>query len=107
MLKKNTSFTQHGIFTVLGLAWDACLKKTGVQLEFLSDPDMLLVIEKGNRAGVSMIPTRYSKANNKYMVLKYNPDEESKFLQCLDANKLYDCMAGQLVNLCPFVISCG
>ena len=35
-----------------GLAWDAALKITKVQLEFLSDPDMLLMIENGSRGGI-------------------------------------------------------
>ena len=30
-----------------GLAWQACLKKTGVKLELLTDIDMLLMVEKG------------------------------------------------------------
>ena len=30
-----------------GLAWQACLKKTGVKLELLTDHDMLLIVEKG------------------------------------------------------------
>ena len=29
-----------------GLAWQACLKKTGVKLELLTDYDMILMIEK-------------------------------------------------------------
>jgi len=48
---------------------------------------MLLMIEKGIRGGVSMIPTRYSKANNKYT--KYNPGKELEFIQYLDANDRY------------------
>ena len=32
-----------------GLAWQACLKKTEVKLELLTDYDMLLMIEKGIR----------------------------------------------------------
>jgi len=37
-------------------------KITGIQLELLSDPDMLM-LGKGIRGGSSMIFTRYSKAN--------------------------------------------
>ena len=32
-------------YTSPGLAWQACLKKTGVRLELLTDPDMLLMFE--------------------------------------------------------------
>ena len=32
-----------------GLAWQACLKKTNVNLELLTDVDMLLMIESGVR----------------------------------------------------------
>ena len=35
-----------------GLAWQACLKKTGVNLELLTDVDMLLMIETGTRGGI-------------------------------------------------------
>jgi len=70
------------------LAWDACLKKTDVKLELLNDVDMLLMIEKGIRGGVSMIPKRYAKANNRYMKV-FNLEEESKFIRYLDANNLY------------------
>ena len=76
-------------YTAPGLAWDAALKKTEVELELLSDPDMLLMVEKGVRGGVSSIMHRYSKANNKYMGEDYNPTEPSKYLQYLDANNLY------------------
>ena len=34
------------------LAWQACLKKTKVKLELLTDIDMLLMVEKGTRGGI-------------------------------------------------------
>ena len=71
-----------------GLAWQACLKKTGVKLVLLTDIDMLLMVEKGTRGGISQATHRYAKANNKYMK-NYNKNVESSYIQYLDANDLY------------------
>ena len=78
-------------FTAPGLAWDACLKKTGVKLELFSDVDMLLMVERGIRGGISMISNRYGEANNKYMGKSLNKSKPSKYIQYLDANNLYSC----------------
>ena len=75
-------------YTSPGLAWDACLKETGQQLQLLHDYDMLMMFERGIRGGISHISKRYAEANNKYMK-NYNPDEESSYIQYLDANNLY------------------
>ena len=50
-----------------GLAWQACLKKTNVELESLNDYDMLLMVEEGIRGGICHSIHRYAKANKEYM----------------------------------------
>ena len=71
-----------------GLAWQACLKKTNIELELLTDYDMLLMVEEGIRGGICHSIHRYTKVNNKYMK-NYNKDEESSYIQYVDANNLY------------------
>ena len=86
---KNYSLDPAWYYTSPGLSWDALLKYSGVKLELLTDPDILLLFEKGIRGGDSMILNRYGKANNKFMGDKYDPWSPSKYLAYLDANNLY------------------
>ena len=71
-----------------GLAWQACLKKTNIKLELLTDYDMLLMVEEGIRGGICHFIHRHANANNKCME-NYNKNEESSYIQYLDANNLY------------------
>ena len=50
-----------------GLVWQACLKKTEIELKLLTDYDMLLMVEKRIRSRMCQVTHRYPKANNKYM----------------------------------------
>ena len=59
------------------------------RLELLVDIDMLLMVEKDIRRGITQAVKRYAKNNNKYMKDLYDPDEKSMYLQYLDAKNLY------------------
>ena len=69
---ENYSLDPAWYYTSPGLSWDALLKHSGVKLELLTDPDILLLFEKGIRGGISMISNRFGKANNKFMGEKYD-----------------------------------
>ena len=86
---KNYGLAPAWYFTAPGLACDAALKITKVKLELLTDPDMLLMVEKGIRGGISVITNRYGKSTNPYMREKYNENERTKYITYLDANNLY------------------
>ena len=53
--------------SLAGLAWQACLKKTNIKLELLTDYDMLLMVDEGIRGGICHSIHRHAKANNKYI----------------------------------------
>ena len=75
-------------FSAPGLAWDAMLKMTGIELQLIDNIDMHLFIEKGMRGGISYISKRYSKANNVYMK-DYDETKETVYIMYFDANNLY------------------
>ena len=109
---RNTCFKNYRLdpahfYTSPGLAWQVLLKTAAeycghkkrckdcelcpdkFRLELLTDIDMLLMVEKGIRGGITQAVKRYAKANNKYMKGLHSPDEKSMNLQYLDANNLY------------------
>ena len=80
---KHNSFDPTQFYTSPGLAWQACLKMRGIELELLTDPDMLLMFEHGNGGGITQAVHRYAEENNKYMGDKFNPKKDSSYLQYL------------------------
>ena len=90
---RKTCLRQYGLYpahyyTSPGLSWDALLKKTGVELELLTDYDQHLFIEKGMRGGISMVSKRHARANNP-RVEGYDPEKPNSHIMYLDANNLY------------------
>ena len=49
---KYTNLILQNFLLDTGLAWQAALKMTKVKLDFLTDIDMLLMVEKGIRGGI-------------------------------------------------------
>ena len=104
---KNYRLDPAYFYTAPGLAWKALLKtaaeycqhekrRRGCELfpdefwlELLTDLDMLLMVEKGIRGGITHAIKRYAKTNNKNMKYLYCPDKKSIYLQNLGANNLY------------------
>ncbi len=66
ILKNSYGLDPAHYYTAPGLAWSAMLKMTKQNLELISDIDMLLMIEKAKRGGISQVCSkRYAKPNNK------------------------------------------
>ena len=86
---ENYGLDPSHFYTAPGLAWKACLKKTGIRLELLLHPDMLLMFERGIRGGITQSVHRWAAANNPYIGSEYDPSCPTKYLQYLDANNLY------------------
>ena len=74
-------------FSAPELALQACLKKTEIRLELLTDIGMLLMIEKGIRDRICHTIHRHVKANNKY-VKNYDKNIELSYNMYLDGQCL-------------------
>lgn len=90
---RSSCFNIYGLdpvhyFTLPGFSWDAMLKYTQVNIELLTDIDMLLFVERNIRGGICQCNKRYARANNKYMD-DYDPSTPNSYLIYLDINALY------------------
>ena len=73
-----------------GMAWDAALKMTKVELDLIDNEAMYTFLERSIRGGVSQITKRFAKANNEYCGEgDFDPLKPITWLIYLDANNLY------------------
>ena len=66
---RNSVYEQHHLdplhfITLPSLAWASALKYTGAELDFITDPDMYLMVENSMRGGIATVSQRYARANN-------------------------------------------
>ena len=69
---RSTCLQHYGLdpahfYSASGLAWQVCLKKIGINLKLITDPDMLLIFERGIRGGITQAVHQHASANNKCM----------------------------------------
>ena len=83
-------------YTTPGLAWDAALRMSHVDLQLITDVDMYHFVENSIRGGISMISTRHAQANSSRMIPAFPTRISSIWTQTI-------CMGGQCLNLCPLM----
>ncbi|KAG8237207.1 hypothetical protein J437_LFUL016044, partial [Ladona fulva] len=84
-------------YTAPGLTFDAALKDTGIELDLLTDYNMVLMKEKGIQGGISQCCKGYCEENNKRMD-NYDSESESTYLTYYDINNLYGLGVGRDKN---------
>ena len=82
---------------VPGLEWQAALKKTKLQLDLLTDVDILIVVDKGSRGGGYHVIHRYLNANNKY-IKNNSKNKNISYLNYWDVNNLYEWVTSQKLS---------
>ena len=78
-------------YTTPGLAWDAALRMPRVELELITDENIFNLIENSKRGDISMISTRYARANNPSFPSTCDDKLPRQDPIYLDANNLYGC----------------
>ena len=75
-------------FSAPGMAWDAAIKLTGVELELLDNEEMYSFFEGAIRGGISQISLRHASANTPAMD-SYDSTKPRVDLLYVDATNLY------------------
>lgn len=88
-------------FSLPGVSFDAMLKMTKVEIELLTDINMLHFYKHGIRGGVSMCVGRKAVANNKFLET-YDSTQPSSYIMYLDSTNLYGYSMSQSLPIAKF-----
>uniref|UniRef100_A0A6P7GNY9 Uncharacterized protein LOC114340369 n=1 Tax=Diabrotica virgifera virgifera TaxID=50390 RepID=A0A6P7GNY9_DIAVI len=80
--------------TAPSLTWDAMLKYTDIELQLLTDVDMVHFFKNGIRGGVATCTKRKSIANNRFLS-NFDPKKPETYITYLDATNLYGAAMSQ------------
>ncbi|XP_072376726.1 uncharacterized protein [Diabrotica undecimpunctata] len=80
--------------TAPSLTWDAMLKYTDIELQLLTDVDMVHFFKKGIRGGVATCTKRMGIANNRFLS-NFDPTKPETYIMYLDATNLYGAAMSQ------------
>jgi hypothetical protein len=98
MSRKTYGLDPAYYYTAPGLAYDAMLKVTGVELELITDEAMHMFFERSMRGGISIATCRYAKANNPY-IDGYDVEKPTNYIMKYDVNNLY---GGAMCTAMPY-----
>ena len=91
---RETCHTNYGLdpanyVSAPGLAWDAMLLNTKVELDLITDLEIMDMIERQKRGGLCFVGSkRYVEANNTYLE-NYDPAKPSTYIMYWGANNIY------------------
>lgn len=88
-------------YTLPGLSWSAFLKYTEVEIQLLSDIDMIHFISNSIRGGICQASIRSATANNPFLHY-FNPNEPSSYIMYLDATNLYGATISEFLPISNF-----
>ncbi|XP_050506238.1 uncharacterized protein LOC126884351 [Diabrotica virgifera virgifera] len=80
--------------TAPSLTWDAMLKYTDIELQLLTDVDMVHFFKNGIRGGVATCTKRKNIANNRFLS-NFDPKKPETYIMYLDATNLYGAAMSQ------------
>lgn len=75
-------------YSLPGFSFQAALLMCNAKIELLTDREMLLMINKSIRGGMTVCSHRYCKANNRELP-DFDPEKPSTYIAAWDANGMY------------------